>query len=130
MRKIFTILATAASLMIAATSCNLAIEEDYTFSYEVAYELQEQESVDALEAYFESFFAAHGTYSFHGEYYAAVEKSIEYFLRDCEDLDEEFIQANLLSEQDAVRLMLVITSKKVNTITAFRTWIGEEQNDI
>ena len=130
MRKIFTILATAASLMIAATSCNLAIEEDYTFSYEVAYELQEQESVDALEAYFDSFFTAHGTYSFHGEYYAAVEKSIEYFLRDCEDLDEEYIQANLLSEQDAVRLMLVITSKKVNTITAFRTWIGEEQNDI
>ena len=129
MRTFFPILATAAALMIAATSCNLTVEEDYTFSYEVAYELQEQESVDALKDYFEDFFLTHGTYSFHGEYYAAVEKSVEYFLRDTQDLDEAFIQSCLLNEQDAVRLMLVITSKKVNTVTAFRTWFGEEKDN-
>ena len=125
MRKFFTILAAAASLMFAATSCDLSVEEDYTFSYEVAYELKDEDQVEALEAYFKTFFETHPTRSFHGEYSAAVEKSIEYFLKDTQDLDEEFIQSHLVYEEDALRLLLVITSKKVNTVTAFRTWFGQ-----
>lgn len=129
MRTFFPILATAAALMIAATSCNLSVEEDYTFSYEVAYELQTQEQVDILKPYFEEFFTTHGNYTFHGEYYAAVEKSIEYFLRDSKDLDEAFIQENLHSSQDAVRLLLVIASNKVKNVTAFQTWVGEDKEE-
>lgn len=125
MRKFFTILAAAASLMFAATSCDLSIEEDYTFSYEVAYELKDEDQVEALEAYFKTFFETHPTRSFHGEYSAAVEKSIEYFLQDTQDLDEDYIQSYLFYEEDALRLLLVITSKKVNTVTAFRTWFGQ-----
>ena len=129
MRTFFPMLAAAAALMIAATSCNLSVEEDYTFSYEAAYELQTQEQVDILKPYFEDFFATHGTYSFHGEYYAAVEKSVEYFLRDSKDLDETFIQENLHSSQDAVRLLLVISSNKVKNVTAFQTWVGEDKEE-
>lgn len=129
MRTFFPIIATAAALMLAATSCTLSFEDDYNFGYEIAFELQTEEQVEAVKAYFEDFFKTHGNYTFHGEYSAAVEKSLEYFLKDSQDLDQTYIQQLLVSDEDLVRLMLVISSSQVKTITAYQTWQGKPIND-
>ena len=129
MRKIFPILAAAAALMFAATSCNLDFKDNYTFNYEILYELETQEQVDAVEAYFDSFIETHRNYTYFGEYSAAVEQGVEHFIQDVKDLDEAYILEMLETDKNAVRLMLVMSSSKMKTVTAYQTWIGAPADD-
>jgi len=123
MRKLFILLAATAALLITA-SCNLKVENDYTFSYELNYQVSTEEQETIIKDYFEAFFNEHGNYSFHGEYSDALAVGITYFMQDLKLVDSILINNTLETENDVVRMIMVMAAKNTRVAVAYNDWVG------
>ena len=127
MRKLFILLAATAALFITA-SCNLNVENDYTFSYELNYQVTTDEQEAVLLEYFTPFIESH-QYSFHGEYSDALSFGVSHFMQDLKLVDNILIQNTLENAQDAARLLLIMAAKNTRVIVAYNTWVGGEDGN-
>lgn len=124
MRKLFILLAATAALFITA-SCNLNVENDYTFSYELNYQVATDEQEAVLLDYFKPFIENH-QYSFHGQYSDALSFGISHFMQDLQLVDDILVQNTLEYDEDAARLLLIMAATNTRVIVAYNTWVGGE----
>lgn len=129
MRKFITLIAAAAALLLCATSCDLSLTGDYTFSYEAEYQLSSEEQKEALGEYFNAFFDSHNGRTFHGGYSEAMTLAYQYLVEDSKDLDNDFINSWLYTDQDVVALAIIMTGKNTRVPAGYALFKGPEPVD-
>ena len=96
------------TLILGASGCLLDKELDYSFPYVLQYQLNSEETEDAVKEYFKSKLDFENPFTYTGYRADAVKLANERMLKDCESLSENEIYA-ILEEGDIVVLSMYIS---------------------
>ena len=124
MRKIVTLLALAAALILGLSSCDLDFVDTYTFSF--TYSLSDEEALPELKSYMEAFTSQPNlTATYECPYSEAMNKSVELYNKGVEQLDVPFIADQIKNEQDGAALYGIMSATKTRTVIGYIVWNWE-----
>lgn len=125
MRKIFTILAVAATLL-CLTSCMKDKAKNYTFMYDVVGSLQDEVQGERAKEYFEDLFLDRAV-SYYGTRFDVMDKALVQFDKDLKEIDNEFVYSLIEYEEDVIQLIGFITDGKNNEWVGTQTWSYDQK---
>ena len=123
MRKIITMLALAAALVLGLSSCDFKQVGDYTFEFTHEIELADQQSANQVKSYLNDFAAIEGIRgTFHGSYGEAFDWALGLYYQGCMLMNYELVAAYIVEETDVIRVYGWLTGPKTNEGIARLTW--------
>lgn len=122
MRKFFTILAAAATLL-CMSSCKLDSEKNYFFAYEAYVNLIDKTDEETVTSYLKETLIndKHGE-SFFCDHYTAMEKSLTIYVKDMELISLEYMYSFIKDPDDSIMLIGALSSDKSHEVVALTTW--------
>ena len=123
MRKILTILAATAALVIGLSSCDMAMEGEYTFNFDYECTLSDKDAYSAVVSYLGDFVKIEGlSGTFVGSYGAAVDWAMGLYNRGCTLMNYELVAACITDPADVVQVSGWLSGPKTNESIARLTW--------
>ena len=123
MRKLLSMLTVAAALILGLSSCDLALEGEYTFNFDYDYTLVDKEAASGVEAYLKDFIVIPGlSGTFNGSYGAAVDWALGLYYQGCALMNYELLAAYITDPTDVIKVSGWLSGPKTNESIARLTW--------